>query len=232
MRKADKLFQLTNLIRAKQPITADAIALELNVSVRTVYRYIDDLSISGIPIYGTTGIGYQLHQDFELPPLNLTEKELEALLLGMKMVSAWSGTELAQSSATLATKVQSVLPKDLIDDYSDVVFTPDFIHSSDNKQKWQSIHHAIKSLNCIEIEYCSLDEVTTNRLIYPLGLVYWGNKWTLACWCTQRLDFRNFRIDRMTQLKILSDKFELNKNINLDAFFATTKKSPSDRPSN
>lgn len=230
MRKADKLFQLTNLIRAKQPITAEAIAQELNVSVRTVYRYIDDLSISGIPIYGTTGIGYQLHQDFELPPLNLTEKELEALLLGMKMVSAWSGTELALSSQTLATKIQSVLPKDMIDDYSDVVFTPDFMHSSDNKQNWQSIHHAIKSLNSIEIDYYSLDDVTTNRVIYPLGLVYWGNKWTLACWCTQRQDFRNFRIDRITQLKILSDKFELSKNINLDAFLATTKKSPSDKP--
>lgn len=63
----------------KQPITADQIAGELGVSVRTVYRYIDDLSVSGIPIYGTAGVGYQLHEDFELPPLNLTEKEIDAL---------------------------------------------------------------------------------------------------------------------------------------------------------
>ena len=66
MRKADRLFQLTNLIRARQPITAEKIAQELNVSIRTVYRYIDDLSVSGIPIYGTTGVGYQLDNDSKL----------------------------------------------------------------------------------------------------------------------------------------------------------------------
>lgn len=224
MRKADKLFQLTNLIRAKQPITADAIAQELNVSVRTVYRYIDDLSVSGIPIYGTTGVGYQLHQNFELPPLNLTEKELEALLLGMKMVSAWSGIELAQSSQTLTTKIQSVLPENMIDDYSDVVFTPDFVHNTINKQNWEATHQAIKNLNIIKMKYHSLDEVISHRLIYPLGLVYWGSKWTLAAWCTQRQDFRNFRVDRIVDLEILTEKFVMTDVINLDAFLATTKK--------
>jgi len=74
MRKADRLFQLTNLIRARQPVTAHQLAEELGVSVRSIYRYIDDLSVSGIPVYGIAGEGYRLYEGFELPPLNLTEK--------------------------------------------------------------------------------------------------------------------------------------------------------------
>ena len=105
MRKADKLFQLTNIVRAKQPITANEIAEELDVSVRTVYRYIDDLSVSGIPIYGTAGLGYQLTNQFELPPLNLTENELDALLIGVKMVSGWTGDDLSSSAKSLAAKI-------------------------------------------------------------------------------------------------------------------------------
>ncbi len=224
MRKADRLFQLTNLIRAKQPITADKIASELDVSVRTIYRYIDDLSASGIPIYGITGIGYQLDKDFELPPLNLSEKELESLLLGMKMVTAWSGIELSGAAKSLTAKIQAVLPKDMIDDYSDVVFAPDFVHNKQQKTLWEDIHHAIKKLNPINIHYISLDEVNSKRVLYPLGLVYWGSKWTLAAWCTKRQDFRSFRIDRILELDVLECDFELTEKVNLHAFLATTKK--------
>ena len=224
MRKADKLFQLTNLIRAKQPITADEMATELNLSVRTIYRYIDDLSLSGIPIYGTTGIGYQLDKDFELPPLNLTEKELESLLLGMKMVSSWSGVELSHAAQSLTSKIQSVIPKAIVDDYSDVVFTPDFVHNKQQKLLWESIHHATKTFTTIHIKYNSLNEIISKRTLYPLGLVYWGNKWTMAAWCTTRKDFRNFRVDRILELDVLEDTFELTDKINLQAFLATTKK--------
>ncbi len=224
MRKADRLFQLTNLIRAKQPITADKIASELDVSVRTIYRYIDDLSASGIPIYGTTGVGYQLDKDFELPPLNLSEKELESLLLGMKMVTAWSGIELSGAAKSLTAKIQVVLPKDMIDDYSDVVFAPDFVHNKQQKRLWEDIHHAIKKLNPIKIHYNSLDEVNSERILYPLGLVYWGSKWTLASWCTKRQDFRSFRIDRILESNVLKDSFDLTERVNLHAFLATTKK--------
>jgi predicted DNA-binding transcriptional regulator YafY len=224
MRKADRLFQLTNLIRAKQPITAEKIATELQVSVRTIYRYIDDLSVSGIPIYGTTGIGYQLDDDFELPPLNLTEKELEALLLGMKMVSGWSGIELSYAAQSLSSKIQSVLPKHMVDDYSDVVFAPDFVHDKGQKRLWENIHQTIKTLNTIKIKYHSLDKVISHRTLYPLGLVYWGSKWTLAAWCTKRNDFRNFRVDRIFELDVLDTPFELTDKINLQTFLATTRK--------
>jgi len=89
MRKADRLFHLTNLIRVKQPITADEIAEEMGVSVRTVYRYIDDLSVGGIPIYGIKGIGYQLHENYELLLHNHNKAEINASILAIMMVRTW-----------------------------------------------------------------------------------------------------------------------------------------------
>ncbi len=224
MRKADRLFQLTNLIRARQPITAKKIALELNVSIRTVYRYIDDLSVSGIPIYGTTGIGYQLDADFELPPLNLTEKELEALLLGVKMVNSWTGHKTAQAAALLATKIAAVVPKKQLNNYSEIVFAPDFIHL-EKKQLWETIHVAIKKRSILTIQYLSLDNITTNRTIYPLGLVYWGGKWTVATWCEKRKDFRSFRLDRIEKITNRQEHFDLTNKINLKVYLKRSKTS-------
>ncbi len=222
-RKADKLFQLTNLIRARQPITAERIAAEMSMSVRTVYRYIDDLSVSGIPIYGTTGIGYQLHDNFELPPLNLTERELEALLLGVKMVAGWTGEELADSAHSLAKKVAAVVPRSMLDGYNDVIFAPDFMHSESHRKTWETVHHAIKNSDEIKIEYLSLAEEQSSRTVCPLGLVYWGGKWTLASWCKKQQDFRNFRTDRITDIKTTDKQFVKTEKICLNAFMQAVK---------
>jgi predicted DNA-binding transcriptional regulator YafY len=106
-----------------------------------------------------------------------------------------------------------------------VVFAPDFVHGKRQKRLWEKLHQAIKSLNIIEIKYHSLDEVISQRRLYPLGLVYWGSKWTLAAWCTKRHDFRNFRVDRIFECTVLEDKFETTQNINLQAFLATINKN-------
>ncbi|VAW41436.1 hypothetical protein MNBD_GAMMA01-83 [hydrothermal vent metagenome] len=221
MRKADKLFQLTNLIRARQPVTAQQIAIELNVSVRTVYRYIDDLSVSGIPIYGTTGLGYQLDKQFELPPLNLTEKEVDALLLGVKMVSSWTGETLSESASSLAHKIEAVLPEKLKQEYANTIYAPNFLHTVKDRRVWELLYKAIKSSNIVSIHYTALTKKHTSRKIYPLGLFYWGSKWTLGSWCTLRNDFRNFRIDRIAEITVLEKQYNKTKTINLQSYFAT-----------
>ena len=225
MRKADKLFQLTNLIRAKQPITAERIAEELEVSVRTVYRYIDDLSVSGIPIYGTTGIGYQLLDGFELPPLNLTEKELDALVLGVKMVSSWTGDTLSESASSLASKIEAVLPKQLRVGYSKTIYAPNLLDREKDKQAWELLYQAIKHSNPVAIDYQALDDKQTSRTIYPLGLFYWGGKWTVGCWCTLRAAFRTFRLDRIGSIKVETGKYPKDKTVNLEAYLASVKKT-------
>ena len=115
MRKADRLFQLVNLIRVHQPICAEKLASRIGVSVRSVYRYIDDVSISGIPIYGTAGVGYSLGEDFQMPPLSLNRLELEALMLGMDMLSTCADPHMSAAVRTLLSKVSASSEQHRID---------------------------------------------------------------------------------------------------------------------
>lgn len=220
MRKAERLFQLTNLIRHRQPITAQVIAEELEISIRSVYRYIDDLSASGIPIYGTTGIGYQLDEHFELPPLNFTENELEALLLGVNMVSGWTGDELSQAAKSLALKIETAVPKSLNDGLLTTVHVSNENDRSEERSKWQLIHHSIKKQHGLFIDYSDQYQQISQRQVYPLGLFYWGGKWTLGCWCTLRKGYRDFRLDRIQQISQLP-YFEKTDVINFDAYIAS-----------
>lgn len=223
MRKAEKLFQITNLIRAKQPITAEQLAEELDVSVRTVYRYIDDLSVSGIPIYGTTGIGYKLHDHYELPPLNLTENELDALILGVKMVTSWTGETLSESARSLVSKIDAVLPSQLRKEYSRTLYAPDYSGRDEDRNVWEIIYKAIKELNSVSIDYNALNGRKTSRTIYPLGLFYWGGKWTIGSWCTLRREFRDFRLDRIERIG-LRQKYTKTKAINLESYLTSVEK--------
>jgi len=220
MRKAERLFQLTHLIRNRQPITAQAIADELHISVRSVYRYIDDLSTSGIPIYGTTGLGYQLDEHFELPPLNLTENELEALLLGVNMVRGWTGDTLSHAAKSLAMKIEAAVPKSLNDGLLTTVHVANESDRSEERSKWQLIHQSIKKQQGLFIDYSDQYQQTSQRQVYPLGLFYWGGKWTLGCWCTLRKGYRDFRLDRMLQISQLP-RFEKTALINFDSYVAS-----------
>lgn len=215
MRKADRLFHLTNLVRVKQPITADEIAKELGVSVRTVYRYIDDLSVGGIPIYGIKGIGYQLHGSYELPPLNLNEAEIDALVLGAKMVSTWTSDSLSQAARSLSNKIESVLPEHVRSEYSPIVYAPDLSVRENEREIWGQCYEAIKKRYIVLIRYETPDGNRTERKVFPLGLFYWGGKWTLGSWCTLRESFRDFRLDRVAEVEITKETYERTDLINL-----------------
>jgi len=220
MRKADRLFQLTNIIRVRQPITAAQLSEELEVSVRTIYRYIDDLSAGGIPIYGTAGLGYQLVDNFELPPLNLTEQELDALMLGVRMVNSWASSPLSQASLSLAHKIKAGMPPSLQEKYQDITYAYDDPSRDGDKQVWEVLHQTIKQSQAVLIDYTALDESQTSRTVYPLGLFYWGGKWTVGSWCLLRQDFRDFRVDRIKTIHIQDIKPEANQRPSLNQYFA------------
>lgn len=88
MRRADRLFQIIQVLRrSTQPVTASQLAVELEVSQRSVYRDVADLIGQRVPIRGEAGIGYVLDRDFDMPPLMLTPDEPEAAVLGAQWVA-------------------------------------------------------------------------------------------------------------------------------------------------
>src|SRR5439155_10950306 len=112
MRRADRLFQIVQFLRGRRLTTAAFLAGRLGVSLRTVYRDVGDLSLSGVPAEGEEGVGYRLRSGFDIPPLMFTLDEIEALAVGARMVEAWGGPVLAESARTAIEKIVAALPAD------------------------------------------------------------------------------------------------------------------------
>lgn len=222
MRKSDRLFQLTNILRRHQPMTAKQLAERLAVSERTIYRYVDDLSLSGIPVYGEPGVGYRLSDGFELPPLQLSSGELEALVAGVSFTASLTGKEFAASAYSLLSKIEAALPNEMqiIANKDRVVRVPTGYRQSEAYGMWGKVHAAIASGHWLKITYKSLSEEVTDRAVFPLGLFYWGGKWTLGCWCELRGDYRDLRVDRITKLKLSEQASVLPEGISLSAYIA------------
>ena len=114
MRRADRLFQIIQILRrTSRPVTADAIAAELETSKRTVYRDIADLIGQRTPIRGEAGVGYILEDGFDMPPLMLSPEEVEAAVLGAQMVAARGDPALRRAAEDLIAKIGAVIPENL-----------------------------------------------------------------------------------------------------------------------
>lgn len=218
MRKAERLFQLVNLIRAQQPITAEQLAQRIGVSVRTIYRYIDDLSLSGIALYGEPGRGYSLRDGFELPPLTLSQDEIAALLLAVELLSTSSGSGLAAAARSLLSKVGAVLPARSIDPASAPVRALSTPLRGEQLRHWDCLHQAIVQRRAVNLSYLSLGRQQSQRRVYPLGLFYWGGKWTFGSWCTLRGGYRDFRLDCIQGITLFEQAESLSAEVNLGAY--------------
>ena len=222
MRKSDRLFQLTNILRRHQPITAKQLAERLTVSERTIYRYVDDLSLAGIPIYGEPGVGYRLSEGFELPPLQLSSGELEALIVGVSLTASLTGEKFAAAAHSLLSKIEAALPNEsqMIAHEDRVVRVLASHRQSEAYLLWGKVHTAIASGWWLRITYKSLSEAVTDRTVFPLGLFYWGGKWTLGCWCELRGGYRDFRVDRITKIELSEEDAVLPEDVSLSAYIA------------
>src|SRR3546814_10485100 len=111
MRRADRLFLIIHALRGRRTaLQARSLAQTLGVSLRTVYRYVADPQLSGVPIEGEAGVGYVLRKGSDIPPLMFTANELEALVVGSRFVRAFAGTRLAESAQSALLKIEAVLP--------------------------------------------------------------------------------------------------------------------------
>ncbi|WNW13910.1 YafY family protein [Pseudomonas sp. DTU_2021_1001937_2_SI_NGA_ILE_001] len=216
MRKADRLFQLVNLIRAHQPITAERLASRVGVSVRSIYRYIDDLSVSGIPIYGTTGVGYALDADFELPPLALNRLEWDALVLGVEMLAAAADAELGAAARALLGKISASVVRPPNPDSAAIRALGEM--SGRTRLHLAALRKAIEQAQALTITYAHADGEVSRRLVYPLGLFYWGGKWTVGTWCEARGAYRDFRVDRIAAIIPAEQAFADNPAIDLRTY--------------
>ena len=210
MRRADRLFQIVNVLRRRRTATtATHLAERLGVSDRTVYRDIRDLILAGTPIGGEAGVGYRIRPGYDLPPLMFDRDEIQALVLGARMVRQFGDPALARASDAILGKIAAIVPKDLAPLIADTrLFVPSIIGAGGSADALAVAREALIARRKLELSYATSDGVATTRRVRPLGIFFWGRTWTLAAWCELRQDFRNFRLDRIAISTMLDGTFE------------------------
>lgn len=225
MRRADRLFKIVNFLRGRsRAITARRIAEEFEICDRTVYRDIRDLIDSGVPIYGEAGVGYMIDKSYSIPPLIFDVEEIEALVLGASIVSSWTDKEFGKIANRALDKIKNVLPQEL---KAELESTAIISLPSRAKLPWtvsfSEIRKSIRQKIKLKIEYEREDGEKSVRTIRPLALVFFSPVWLLTGWCEIREDFRSFRLDRISDLKILPYKFKNEKGKTLQDYIRIQK---------
>lgn len=197
MRRADRLFEIIQHLRGGRLMTARALAGALEVSVRTIYRDVADLQASGVPIDGAAGVGYLLRSGYHMPPLMFRPAEIEALVVGARMLTAWGGAEVAAAAGEALVRIAAVVPPERMRAAERVpVFAPALRPRDGERASLDRFTRAIERRVKMRFAYRALDGMASERLVWPLALHFWGQVWTLAAWCELRGDFRSFRVDR------------------------------------
>ena len=208
MRRADRLFQLVQLIRGRRLTTADFLAARLEVSMRTVYRDIAALQAQGVPIDGAAGVGYRMRAGFDLPPLMFTKAEAQALVAAVRLSRHALDSGLAAQAEQALTKILPVLPApERAAAESLALFAPLAGLTADTSAKLERLREATETRHKLHLRYLDLAEARSERVVRPLACMFWGPVWTLAAWCELRQDFRTFRVDRIQTLTVLDERF-------------------------
>jgi predicted DNA-binding transcriptional regulator YafY len=229
MRRADRLFQIIQILRrSSQPVTAAALAAELETSKRSVYRDVAALIGQRVPIQGEAGFGYVLEGGFDLPPLMLTSDEVEAAALGAQWVAGHGDALLARAARDLIAKIAATVPKNLRALILDAgartppgwKMPPDGIDVS-QARAW------IRQGRKIVLTYRDEQKRKTRRTIWPVVVGYQDASRTLIGWCELRQDFRSFRVDRIVDADFLEERYPARPAaLRAKWLAAVTKKSP------
>jgi predicted DNA-binding transcriptional regulator YafY len=205
MRRADRLFQIIQILRrSTRPVTAAALAEELEVSKRTVYRDVADLIGQRVPIDGEAGFGYLLASDYDMPPLMLTPDEIEAVMLGAQWVAGRSDKVLANAARDVVAKIAAVVPERM----RPIVLEPSVgvkptVAEPEDRVDASTLRSAIRNGRKLRLWYRSEAGEETERTVWPVILGYAETSRLLVAWCELRQGFRHFRADRIIEAETL-----------------------------
>lgn len=230
MRRADRLFQIIQILRRKKIVTAAQLAEELEVSERTVYRDISDLIGSGVQLQGEAGIGYTLSSLYDFPPLMFSDDEVEALVLGARIVAKWADPKLACAADDILSKVETVLPERLKSKIQQLpLYSLNFEYSEKDMVHLHILRRATSQFLKVRLHYRREDGSGSDRVVRPLCLSFTPPQWLLSAWCELRQQFRNFRLDRIESLEELNEPFEAEPGKTLDDFMDFVRQPKEDR---
>jgi len=219
VRRADRLFQIVQHLRARRLTTAAQLSEWLAVSQRTVYRDIRDLSLSGVPVQGEAGVGYRIDRAYDLTPLMFTPDEVEAVVVGLRMAEAFAGPSLRSAARMALDKVALALPQQRrMEIEQPQLFAPTFHLNPVLGERVELVRQAIAARRKLDVSYHDKKDQESRRVLRPLGLYFWGTGWSLAAWCESREDFRSFWLHKMGTCVALDVTFRAEPEKSLAEF--------------
>jgi predicted DNA-binding transcriptional regulator YafY len=230
--RTTRLLTLLQILRGKRhPVTAAALAVELDVSKRTLYRDIAELSAQGAPIYGEAGIGYVLRPGLFLPPLMLSEDETEGVVLGLRYVDQRGDAVLAKAASEALAKIAAVLSpaaQEALRNPTALPGPPGWSFPA-NAVELAILRAAIRSQTKLRIDYEDAQGVPSNRIIWPLALGFMNEARALVAWCELRQDYRTFRTDRITSARETSGRYPGRRSVLLQGWRAQVNLGEGDQ---
>ncbi|MBL7971946.1 MAG: YafY family transcriptional regulator [Prolixibacteraceae bacterium] len=213
-KRLSRLTAILTQLQTKRLLTARTLSERFNVSIRTIYRDIRALEQAGIPIMTEDGKGYSLMEGYKIPPVMFTEKQANALILAEQLVLKNKDASFIRDYTEAIDKMKAVLrplEKDKVNLLADRTRFEQNLNRERNSNVISELQNALTNFNLVEIDYTSEDKKTTRRTIEPFAIICATENWLLIAWCRLRNDFRYFRLDRITKMQVLTEKFEQHK---------------------
>jgi predicted DNA-binding transcriptional regulator YafY len=207
--RAERLLELMQVLRRhRAPVSGAALAAEVGISLRTLYRDIASLQAQGATIEGEAGVGYVLRPGFMLPPLMLAHEEIEALVLGSRWVAERTDSRLAEAARNALAKIGAVLPAELRHelDTSGLLVGPAESPSLGGEELAE-IRLAIRNERKLRLQYKDAQGKASSRVVWPFALGFFDRSRVLAAWCETRKEFRHFRTDRIASLQVREERY-------------------------
>ncbi|MDQ1196803.1 YafY family protein [Agrobacterium sp. SORGH_AS 787] len=220
-----RLFALLDNLRGRlSPVSAETLAVDLNVSLRTIYRDMATLQAMGAPVRGEAGIGYCMERGYFLPPLQFDADELEAIMLGTWLIAARADGELSDAARRVSAKVSAVMDGEAGEAYARLPFRAVSQHAPGDTKTGVHLgflRKAIREKAFLDIRYLDLKEARSQRLARPLGLTVFDEVWLLTIWCETKNDFRNLRVDRIEGVERTGKHFRPEKGKRFEDYLQT-----------
>lgn len=209
MSRSERLFDLLQVLRRhRRPVSGRALAEEIGVSLRTLYRDIASLQAQGATIEGEAGVGYVLRPGFLLPPLMFTPEEIEALVLGSRWVAGRADGRLAEAARSALARIGAVLPPDLREEMegSALFIAPGAPIPADAIDT-AILRKAIRTESKLLLGYSDANGAPSERVVWPFALAFFDQVRLLISWCELRGDFRSFRTDRISAVEMMETRY-------------------------
>ena len=216
MSRAARLLDLVQLLRQhRAPVSGQTLADQLGISIRTFYRDVATLQAQGADIMGEPGLGYVLRPGFMLPPLMFSIDEIEALVLGSRWVAVRGDERLGAAASAALSKIAAVLPADLRTE----VDAGSLLVAAGEPQVTTVdvglVRKAIRSEQKIAISYRDADGSETRRVVWPFAIGFFDRSRVIVSWCELRQDYRHFRVDRISALSTMDQRYPRRRAVML-----------------